>query len=252
MLGGTHRGSVPRDPALTSELPTYAFQHKNFWLTSKAAPAEKKAEQVRGETPSRVDGPDQIPDLLDLVRAQTAASMGTSEQDEIEPTGTFLDLGLGSVNVLELRNRLAEATGLTLPATLTYDHPTPAALAAHLGRLLDARATTGRQAAGHVTTARVPVTEAAHATRAEDDPIAIVGMACRFPGGVTSPADLWDLVAEGRDVITAFPADRGWPTDLHDPDPDRQGKSYCTGGDSSRTWRCSTRTSSASRPRKHW
>ncbi|MEU1551090.1 beta-ketoacyl synthase N-terminal-like domain-containing protein, partial [Nocardia sp. NPDC005745] len=63
------------------------------------------------------------------------------------------------------------------------------------------------------------------------EPIAIVGVGCRYPGGVRSAADLWDLVSQGRDVISGLPDDRGWDVEnLYDPDPDRQGTSYTREG----------------------
>ncbi|MFC3453248.1 SDR family NAD(P)-dependent oxidoreductase [Amycolatopsis speibonae] len=123
----------------------------------------------------------------------------------------FAELGLTSVGGVHLRHRLAEATGLALPQSLVYDFPTPAAVIAELERLLSGE--------------RRPVT-AGTAPAGSDEPIAIVATACRFPGGVTSPEDLWNLVAGGVDATGDFPADRGWDQAVrYDPDPGRIGGS---------------------------
>ncbi|MEU8042461.1 type I polyketide synthase, partial [Streptosporangium sp. NPDC049078] len=132
-----------------------------------------------------------------LVLGQVAAVLGHASADAISPHLTFQDLGLDSLTSVELRNRLTEATGIRLPATLVFDQPTPTAVTGFIRERLDGVEAT------HTPPAQVTAPLAG-------DPIVIVGMACRYPGGVTSPEQLWELVAEGRDVISDFPADRGW------------------------------------------
>ncbi|MEU6126890.1 type I polyketide synthase, partial [Streptomyces sp. NPDC047123] len=160
--------------------------------------------------------------LHDLVREQIATVLAHPEPHSIELDRAFQELGFDSLTALELRNRLSTATGIRLPATLVFDHPSPGALARHLrGLLPDAEQPTAPAAA-------LP---AAPATATDDDPVAIVGMACHYPGGVGSPEDLWRLVADGTDAIGPFPEDRGWDTaGLFDPDPDRVGHSYTREG----------------------
>ncbi|MCS7479352.1 type I polyketide synthase [Umezawaea endophytica] len=155
--------------------------------------------------------------LLDLVRAQAAIVCGYASGDDITSTRPFRELGFDSLTAVELRNKLTAETGLSLPATLVFDYPTPAVLAEHLDSQFG-----GAGAALDTTTANTPL---------DDEPIAIVAMSCRFPGGVSSPEQLWQLVAEGRDAISPFPSDRGWDADaLFDADPDSQGSSYVVEG----------------------
>ncbi|MFD7431274.1 SDR family NAD(P)-dependent oxidoreductase [Streptomyces sp. NPDC059818] len=158
--------------------------------------------------------------LLDLVRAQVAAVLGHDGPERVVTTRAFNEMGFDSLAAVELRNRLGSATGLPLTATLVFDYPSPAALADHLASRLggDAEQRTGRH------------TPATTASASDDDPIAIVSMACRYPGGVTSPEELWQLVEEGRDVVSAFPTDRGWATDIHDTAPGTPGKSLTDQG----------------------
>jgi len=153
--------------------------------------------------------------VLELVRTQVAAMLGRAEAGMVETTLSFRELGLDSLAAVELCRRLSELAGLRLPAAMAFDYPTPLAMARYLrGAIMGVR---------DERAISVP------AMASSSEPIAIVGMGCRYPGGVCSPGELWELIAEGIDAISPFPADRGW--DLEAPyDPDRPGTSYAREG----------------------
>ncbi|HEV3292751.1 MAG TPA: beta-ketoacyl synthase N-terminal-like domain-containing protein, partial [Streptosporangiaceae bacterium] len=160
--------------------------------------------------------------ILDVVRGQAAAVLGHASPDPVLPGAAFRDLGFDSLTAIELRNRLSTVTGLRLPATLVFDHPSPAALAGWLQHEV-----LGDQGVAAVS----PPQHAAEPVVVTGDPVALVGMGCRFPGGAASPEDLWELVRSGTDVVSAFPPDRGWDVPgLYDPDPDRAGTTYSRQG----------------------
>ncbi|MFL6122957.1 SDR family NAD(P)-dependent oxidoreductase, partial [Actinophytocola sp.] len=173
-----------------------------------------------GELAHRIAGlaePEQRQLLLDAVRTHIAAVVAHGSPESIAPTQPFKDLGFDSLTSVELRNRLNAATGLRLPATLVFDYPNPEKLVDHLLSALAGTATT-------------PVVVAAR-TGERDEPIAIVGMGCRLPGGVSTPDELWELVMGARSGISDFPTDRGWDLDrLYDPDPEASGTSYVRRG----------------------
>ncbi|TDV47980.1 type I polyketide synthase [Actinophytocola oryzae] len=152
--------------------------------------------------------------ILDQVRTQVAQVLGHDGVAEIAPDRAFSDIGFDSLTAVELRNTLSAATGLRLPATLVFDYPTPTALAEHI--------------VGEVTGAGDVPAEPVRATPVDDDPVVIVGMSCRYPGGVGSPSDLWRLVADGVDATTEFPTDRGWV--LGDPAELGIGEEVLRGG----------------------
>ncbi|MEU0846173.1 type I polyketide synthase, partial [Streptomyces sp. NPDC005962] len=155
--------------------------------------------------------------LVRHIQTLAATILGHPDLDAVPPTQPFQELGFDSLTAVELRNQLVATTGLELAPALVFDHPTPSALATFLRAEL-----TGRKAAVGVP---------ASAVAADDAPIAIIGMACRYPGGVRSPEELWQLVAEGRDAVAAMPTDRHWDLDtLFDPDPEHLGTSYAREG----------------------
>ncbi|MEV6134251.1 type I polyketide synthase, partial [Streptomyces violaceusniger] len=223
------------------DLPTYAFQHRRYWPDAPVSDQPATDATTAGELrPARRLPPEAAALarggatdfaerlmagteterhrlVLDVVLSSAAAVLGHDDASAIDGERAFQELGFDSLNVVRLRNRLRELTGAELPTTLAFDYPTPAALASFLHARLLGR-DTGR-------------TGSAWAAGDPTEPIAIVGMACRLPGGVASPEDLWELVTAGGEGIGDFPVDRGWDLEnLFDPDPDHAGTSYARRG----------------------
>ncbi|MEV0675276.1 type I polyketide synthase [Actinosynnema sp. NPDC050436] len=198
------------------------MSHGNPGVPARRSAADFSEEAdaaTRSEYRERLDGASegiQRRMLVEVIREAAAAVLGSGPGFRLRADRAFHDLGFSRRAAGELRTEVGARTGVRLEATALFDHPSAEALAEHLrNRLLG-------------------VEEAAVALRPlgqTDEPIAIVGMGCRFPGGADSPEGLWDLVASGRDVVSGLPVDRGWDVEgLFDPDPGQAGLSYVREG----------------------
>ncbi|MFF9863753.1 SDR family NAD(P)-dependent oxidoreductase, partial [Streptomyces tendae] len=184
-------------------------------------PVRRVARNAGGEAGfgarlSAVSAEERLRVVLEVVRGQVAEVLGHASADAVEPDRAFSELGFDSLAAVELRNRLGEVCGLSLPATLVFDHPTSESVAGFLVAEL-----TGAVEGAVIAPDRSVV---------DDDPIAIVSMACRYPGGVASPEDLWRMVADGVDGVSVFPSDRGWDPEVYDPEPGIPGRTYTREG----------------------
>ncbi|MYS68079.1 acyltransferase domain-containing protein, partial [Streptomyces sp. SID5473] len=170
------------------------------------------AVALRAELTGRAE-PEQRAVLLRLLGREITALTGRSDPVAGDPT--FRDLGFDSVTAVELCNRLSAATAVRIPVTAVFDHPNPAELAGYLrARIVGDPSAAGPEPAAPV---RAP----------DDDPVVIVSMGCRYPGGVSSPEELWTLVSNGIDAVSVLPADRGWDTvGRYDPAPGTPGRYY--------------------------
>ncbi|HET6479652.1 MAG TPA: SDR family NAD(P)-dependent oxidoreductase, partial [Actinoplanes sp.] len=193
-------------PVDTAVLRRYADAVPPMLRGLVRAPGRRRAAAAgAGENLTRLRPEERLDALRELVRGHAATVLGHDGAAAVDPGRAFSDLGFDSLTSVELRNRLAAATGLRLPATLVFDHPTPARLTDFL--------------AGELFGAARDETPAESVVPQDGDALAVVAMSCRFPGGVNSPEQLWELVLQGGDAVSGFPEDRGWDLErLYDPD----------------------------------
>ena len=210
------------------DLPTYPFQRTRHWpeLTPAApltAVSEGAPEPADGSVPRAGEG------ASGLVASLSAQVLELDELDPADERRAFRDLGFDSIMLLELADLIEDETGVRLEDSVLFELPTPAALAGHVAEELgeEPPARERERAAPR----RAASTGTAPVGPADDDPIAITAMACRLPGGVSSPEQLWRLLEEGTDAIGAFPENRGWDLDsLYDPEPGTPGRTYTRNG----------------------
>ncbi|MEH0551771.1 SDR family NAD(P)-dependent oxidoreductase [Streptomyces sp. B21-101] len=188
-------------PAFTTTRPSALLSRLAVPVATTGTGGAARAGEADGSLRSRAAG---LPRetgrrlVLEEVRKLAAAMLGHEGAEQVGAERAFRDLGVDSLIAVELRNVLASVSGVALPATAVFDHPTPQALATFVYDELF-----GDETAAAIT----PYGTTAVAV---DEPVAIVGMACRFPGDVETPEQFWELLAEGREGIGDFPADRGW------------------------------------------
>ncbi len=179
-----------------------------------ASPAARWAESLRGLAPAAARER-----ILGLLAVEMTAFLGMREGDAIDPARTFQDFGFDSSQAVDFKTRLEPLTGAALRTTLVFDYPTPAKLADALADVM------GCNAPDPSTAKDAPAN-----TQLVDDPVAVVGMACRFPGGADDPSAFWQMQLDGRDGIVDVPADRWDVAAIFDPVRGAPGKTCCRSG----------------------
>ncbi|NVB36497.1 SDR family NAD(P)-dependent oxidoreductase [Pseudenhygromyxa sp. WMMC2535] len=159
--------------------------------------------------------------LVNLVLRETAAVLGYDDASRLDPQTGFVDLGLDSLMAVEVRRRLQRETGLSLPATLVFDHPSPQHVALMVYEALaPALGVAADEHEEHVGVG----------PRSTNEAIAIIGVGMRVPGGILDLSSLWTFLSEGREAVGPLPPARWNVDEFYDPDPESKGHSYVREG----------------------
>ncbi len=213
-LGALWTARIPVEPAAlfpepgpVAPAPTYPWQRRPHWIDAQAACAPALAPKSAPPPPETPPADEAT--ARQRVRAAVGAVLGLAADASLPERRGLFELGLDSIMAVELARRLSRTMGRPVGPTTIFEHPTVAALVAHFSRA--ATEDTG------------PTT-----ARASGGPIAVVGMACRLPGGANDPETLWAQLEAGRVAIGPVPPDRWDAAAYHDPDPTAVGTMYAT------------------------
>ena len=181
------------------------------WL--KAFAGQKTGKGNLSGQLEAIDAGERLNFIKGYVSSTVKEILGTSSLESLDEKKGFADMGLDSLMAVELKNRLQEAIGkeAVLATTAIFDQSTIEKLSEYIAQLLK------------VENIQVRKRQALISVQS-DEPIAIIGMSCRFPGGANSPEAFWELLQRGGDAISEVPASR-WDADsYYDPDPEAPGK----------------------------
>ncbi|MFI0982693.1 SDR family NAD(P)-dependent oxidoreductase [Streptomyces sp. NPDC021093] len=198
---------IPEARTAATELPAPAGDPLRTTLL--ALPEDARAHHLHG-----------------LIAAEAAAVLGVRDPATLDPERGFKDLGFDSMMALDLSARVQRRTGVTTPKTLIFDHPDLASATRWLLDRLAPELTGAAATTDRTGDAALPGTATTAAPRRTDEPLAVVGVGLRMPGGAHDLDSLWEVLAEGRDTVGEIPADRFDIDAYYDPDPDAEGRTY--------------------------
>ncbi len=225
VMGGSSPQGVVAKIDWASFLPLYQMAGKRGFLTElqqevpDSAPelaASGTTQLVERLTAAPVQQRKKL--VVDYLR-DAVAEVTRIDPAEIREEAGLFDLGMDSLMAVELRRRLERAVGKELPATLAMDYPRITDVA---NFLINDVLSLSAPAAAQAVPVAAPVTQTTGRT---DEPIAIVAVACRFPGA-PDPESYWELLSGGVDAIREIPDDRFDVDEYYDPDPEAPGKIY--------------------------
>ncbi|WP_198161787.1 type I polyketide synthase [Sphingomonas sp. TDK1] len=228
-LADLHLHGAPVDWAAFAEgrgdridIATYPFERQRYWLDEPApntapvserprpAPEAGEAQGTFATALMAMPAKDRLDRLIDHLQGEVRRVLRLASPPPID-TG-FFELGMDSLMAVELRVAIEAALGRPLSATLAFDQPDIRRLSQYLLQELGGER---------------PSAPAAIGGAAAQEPIAVVGIGCRFPGGANDPEAFWRLILAGGMTATPVPSDR-WDADQgYDPDPDTAKGSYC-------------------------